>query len=218
VGERLSITRLGASDAGCRVADFVWSGSEAAVGEIHGAGGQRWLERSWMEAETDGRRTRWLARYLAGDPLRALEHIRFELSATEFIEAALYRRRAGPNLHRQPIRLPAKLELGVSHHPVDGADARVTMVFVGRVELRVGKRHASLRAMLLRGEHGAQARDQWLAAGTGEIALGPADTAPERWLAGWQAGRHELLGPVAVPACWPDLAEAGPDQPQSSIF
>jgi hypothetical protein len=124
---------------------------------------------------------------------RALDRTLFRLDGERFEEAERYEAQDGRNLHARPLRLPATVEMGRSYAPLGDGPARVTPRFSGAVILALGAIEQRGLALALEGDDGRERRIQWLFAGWGEIALGPADGAFDRWAEGGRRGALTLL-------------------------
>lgn len=213
----LRITPLGPSAERAALAEYL----PAAPGWTWGlwalAGGDRWLTRSCWEVP--GRRRLEQALLRPGG-LVALDHTLFTLDAQELAEHARYHRRGGPNLHPRPIVLPATLGLGERHHPL-GGEAWVALAFCGVARLALGERAQEAWVLALEAAQGPHRQVQWMLAGVGELALGPAGGAPQRWLVAATGPGGALLGGVPAPLQalpWPELPEQGPDRPQDGLL
>jgi len=224
-GERLEIAALSDGEDRCRLADFVWPGDRPAIALHCDSDGQRWLERSWVREEGRIRR-RWVERYLLSpDGPRALERICFEMDEARFSEIARTDRAGGANLHPAPITVPAELIRGEVCRPLAAHPGQVTLLFAGQVELRLGDRAVRGRAARLRASQGADARDQWLLAGVGEVGIGPPGGPLERWMTAWSAPDGTALFDGVPPelslAPLPPLptgGEASGPTPEGSFF
>jgi len=218
---RLEIVHATDSLASAQLVRF-FHGRAPAIALFANADGSRRLMRiRWRPQAADGL---WVvdAYALQGDRVeRALDRTLFGADAESFSELGRQRERAGPNLHAEPIRLPAELRVGEWHAPFAGHDARVRLEHAGPVELVLGAARATRTAICLLAEEAGVAREQWFVEGVGEVALGPRGEPFERWLLGYASEAGEaLFGPLDAALCagpWPRLPEPGAsDAPRSS--
>jgi hypothetical protein len=158
-------------------------------------GGGIWLIRSRV-FESDGLRRRVMHQYrLDKAGLTTLDRIHFELGKDAFVEAARFRVRNGPNLLATPIRLPGRMAPDDEVAAMSGA--RVRLRWWGRARLCVvGRPSHEHEVICLLASQGKAQRLQWLAAGVGEIALGPADGPLDRWMIRWSGPNGALFGGV----------------------
>ncbi|MBK6576504.1 MAG: hypothetical protein IPG17_09940 [Sandaracinaceae bacterium] len=115
---------------------------------------------------------------------RALDETVFEIDAESFAEVVQITAAGGPNLHLAPICLPRRLTVGEWHRPLPGVPARVTLASHALVRIESTHRAArtEVSAIGMLATQGGKRGLQWLALGVGELCIGPARGAPERWL------------------------------------
>lgn len=214
----LRVEPLGACEGEARLRDGVRVGAGFGLAGFARANGDRWLCRDRF---TDAH-TRVLEQALVRPGgLVALDQTRFVFTGDRFAEQARFRTRGGPNLHARPIVLPAVLRVGERHHPL-GGEAWVALRWVGEARLVLGERTHTARALALEAGQGEARQVQWMVAGVGEVALGPADGPPERWLTGYTAAEGEVLGGLdpALAALaaqpWPGLPSLDPQGGRAS--
>jgi hypothetical protein len=111
--------------------------------------------------------------------------------------------------------------VGQWHRPLPGVDARVALASHGLVRIESGTARTERAAVGLLATEGGQRGLQWLALGVGEVCIGPARGAPERWLVAarvdgvsfLQAIDPGLLARERVP-----LGALSDMSPRSSVF
>lgn len=184
MGEPLRCTPLARSEDEARLDAFVWRGARADLGIWTNREGERFMVRSRVRRDRDGVLRRLRVRSIVEpEAPRELDRTTFELHEERFVELV-------PATADQPPRqlvLPAVLQRDVPVRPEAVAGATVTLRYVGLAALDLDGMRAERRALLLRLD-GATPMEQWLVEGVGEVALGPVDGPPRRWLAAWRAG------------------------------
>jgi hypothetical protein len=219
---RLELLRTGASLPGARLERYFHARAEAfALFAAADDAAQRLVRVRWRAQAADGL---WIVDAYAlqnGRVVRALDRTVFGADAESFAELGRQRERGGPNLHAEPIRLPAELRLAEWCAPFAGEpEARVRLEHAGVVELRLGEAVAARQAICLRAEQAGIVREQWLVEGVGEVALGAPDQPFERWLLGYASSTG--TGLFSAPEAglrtgpWPRLPEPGASGAPSS--
>lgn len=197
------IRRVAAENGPARLADFFPS-SEAFLLETDGQ--ERWL----VAQIPDGARYQE-TRYALGAVAQAVDQTVFYGTEQQWVEAERYTTRGGPNLHREPLALPGRMELG---QRVAVARGWVTLLFVGTLE-KGGQR---CRGLILAAEEGPQRRFQWMVEGLGVVARGPPGGPKERWILGSSQGWPRGIPPEILALERRELPEGPPGRPLHSLF
>ena len=187
----LEVTPRGRSAESARLDDYLYAGARPDRGIWTDADGQLYAVRSHVRRGPDGvlRRTRGRS-VRDGDGWAPLDRQRFELHPERLVEHTA----AGP------LVLPAALKLGVPVQPAPPDPRTVKLAFVGAAELALGPALEERDALLLRlSDPDGTDWEQWFVRGVGEVALGRAGQAPNRWLIGWMSDRDALFAASAGP-------------------
>lgn len=183
----LRVIPLGSERSTARLDAFLYVGEKADRAIWLDRDGERFAVRSHVRARDDGVRIRTRVRSVeSGTGWRAVDRQVFELRADRFVELPT---RASAGSFDVPLVLPAVLTVGEAHRPHPSDPRTVTLMYVGAARLALPAANVCRDAIALRlaGLDGV-AWDQWLVEGVGEVALGPADEAAQRWLVGWRSG------------------------------
>ena len=179
--EVLHCVPLQPSEPSARLDAFLSSGARADLALWMDRQGETTLVRSRVRTE-GGERTRTRVRSTVHDEApRELDRVEFLLGVDVFVE------RTPDGLE---LTLPAVLHRNVPVRPRKDDPRTVTLRYAGLARLTLGAWIVERRAILLRLGEGEGAWDQWMVEGVGEVALGPADRPPDRWLVAWRAGDH----------------------------
>jgi hypothetical protein len=187
--EPLRVTPLSPSGPTARLDEFVWGGERADLGVWEDRDGARILVRSRVRRDADGVRRRVRVRsHLGSETHRELDRVTFELHPDRFVELAPVR-----DGGTRRLELPARLDRDRAVLPDPSEPTTVTLRYVGTVRLELAGVCTEREALLLRLGDDRGGWDQWMVRGVGEVALGPADAAPHRWLSAWRAGDQSDL-------------------------
>lgn len=195
---------LAPSEDSAWLPEFLWRGEAPDLALFALAGGARVLARTQLAGER-----RQVDQWTLGPPIRALDRTIFRVTDAVCAETERYTSRGGPNLHPQPIALPARLRLGERVELLPGAS--VTLVFCGLAEHRA----EPLRALALLATQGDEARLLWSGQGLGELAIvagtpeQPGQTLRE--MIAWRAGDTARFGELLPPESLPELPEQARD-------
>jgi hypothetical protein len=187
----LRVIPVGGSDTSARLDAFFYAGEQPDRSLWFGKGGEYFKVRSKV-ARRSGVRVRTRIRSVwTGKGWRKLDQQLFELHEDRFVELPL-----AEHGFDGPLVLPAELRVGEPHRPHPTDPRTVTLRYVGPIRLVLGSQVEERIGMALQlaGPGGAP-WEQWLVEGVGEVALGPADQAPHRWLVGWRGDGMEALFP-----------------------
>jgi hypothetical protein len=154
---------------------------------------------------------------------RALDETVFEVDAESFSEVSQTRALDGLNLHQAPIRLPRFLTVGQWHKPLPAVPARVAAAThaLVRIEASDGSARTDIGAVGLLAVEGGQRGLQWMGAGVGELCIGPARGAPERWIVAARVGGVSFLRAIDAAALERPrlpLRSTSDMRPRSSVF
>ncbi|HEV8244749.1 MAG TPA: hypothetical protein VGP93_03240 [Polyangiaceae bacterium] len=229
LGPTLEIDELGDQVETARLSDYFFPKATTAWALFARADGGRTFIHA--QASSRGSKSEWAVRqFLVAPPAaaqvvleRALDLTIFECDESAFVERERYQASQGPNLHAQPIALPAILRRDDWCRPFPDRAARVTLSYAGQVRLRLAGAALSVRAIRLTAEQEHERRIQWMVEGVGEVAIGAEHGGFQRWLLGWscQSGRVLFGGAGEFPeaSSLPSLPErAGPTRATKSIL
>lgn len=197
------IRRVSAENAPARLSDFFPS-SEAFLLETDG-------QERWLVAQIRVGARYQETRYALGSVAQAVDQTVFYVSAQQVVEAERYTTRGGPNLHREPLALPGRMEVG---QRVAVARGWVTLLFVGILE----DGGESRRGLILAAEEGPQRRFQWMVEGVGVVARGSPGGPKERWILGSSQGWPRGIPAEILALERRELAEGPPGRPLHSLF
>ncbi len=186
----LVVTPLAPCGTSARLDAFVYEGEEPDRAIWLDRDGERFAVRSKV-GHKDGVRVRTRVRSVRdGTGWRPVDRQIFELHEDRFVEL--------PSGDKPgfdvPLVLPAELRVGEPHRPHPTDLRTVTLRYVGPVRLTLGGLTDERVGIALRLEGPDQDPwEQWLVEGVGEVALGPAEHEPHRWLVGWRGSGSKAL-------------------------
>ncbi len=179
----LCVSAVAPSGTSARLDSFVYADEKPDRAIWFDTNGDRFAVRSHVVLK-DGVRVRTRVRSVrSGTAWRPVDRQVFELHPERFVELP-----TGTGLEA-PLVLPAELQVGESHRPHPTDPRTVTLRHVGAVRLVLGDLVEERIGIALRlSGLDSDPWEQWLVEGIGEVALGPADQSPRRWLVGWRSG------------------------------
>ena len=212
----LTISTLQPSEPTAQLANYFCRRTAPDFGLHRRTDGSRVLVRSTFDG---ARRTVERFLMLENFKLKALDRTLFHIDDDRFAETESYRSEQGPNLHAFPIELPGSLVLDQWHvvHP----GARVRLGFVGMAQLQWEQKSRSHKVLQLVAQQASVVREQWLAEGVGELALGTHQGSFQQWIEAFRCDAWQPFSTIST--TWlntsrPSLPDWNEATPRRDLF